>query len=431
MSGTPGPSQPEGPKPPPKTPKTPPASAKEQNSEVVLEDRSDFKEPDAAAAPEAAGEPKDPPETKDLFGRAVPVPAPELLNIVEDRVRGTRTQSFDISVGEILSIYERDELIIHPEFQRLFRWSIEKQSRFIESLLLEIPVPPIFVIETENGVYELIDGLQRLTSVMNFFNGEHPLVLTGCDIVQELNGHTAATLPLALRLRVKRVPMRMVVVKRESQPHAKFEMFYRLNTGGEIATPQEVRNCVIRILDNTFNQFIIDRSLFPPYRECIRNFSDNQIKQLYDQELVLRFFAFKNRGGEFRHDIGEFLTDYLIAVTEKREIFDYGREATVFEKTFAALASIDGEFVFCRINEAGTPVRRATPNFFEAFALGIQPHLEKLRLTDEVRRKAIHELFRRIRVDQEFLAHTGPGSNAPAKLEARIQHVSQKLAAIL
>lgn len=370
-------------------------------------------------------------QPKGLFGEPMPVPAADLLKIVEERLRLTRTQSFDISVGEILSIRERGELVIRPEFQRLFRWSIEKQSRFIESLLLEIPVPPIFVIETDSGVYELIDGLQRITSVMNFFNEESPLVLEGCDIVRELNGHTAPTLPLALRLRVKRVPLRMVVVKRESSPHAKYEMFYRLNTGGEPATDQEVRNCVIRIIDNKFNQFIIDHAGLASYRTCIGNFSDEQIKKLYDQELVLRFFAFKNARDRYRHAIGEFLTDYMLGVTEGVIPFDYAAEHQIFESTFAALAAIDGEYVFCRIGESGDPTRRATPNFFEAFSIGLAQHVASINLADSGLINRMRDLFRGIRQDPEFISHTGPGSNQPIKLAARIDFVATRLAAIL
>lgn len=382
--------------------------------------------PAGAAAPAGGGV-----QPKGLFGEPVPVPAADLLKIVEERLRATRTQSFDISVGEILSIHERNELVIRPEFQRLFRWSIEKQSRFIESLLLEIPVPPIFVIETESGVYELIDGLQRITSVMNFFNDASPLVLEGCDIVRELNGHTAQTLPLALRLRVKRVPLRMVVVKRESSPHAKYEMFYRLNTGGEPATDQEVRNCVIRIIDNRFNQFIIDRAGLAHYRTCISNFSEEQIKKLYDQELVLRFFAFKNARDRYRHAIGEFLTDYMLGVTEGEIPFDYAAEQQLFESTFAVLAAIDGEYIFCRIGESGAPTKRATPNFFEAFSLGTAPHVARINLADGALVGRIRDLFRDIRQNPDFIAHTGPGSNQPSKLAARIDFVTTKLAAIL
>src|SRR4051812_28863839 len=79
-----------------------------------------------------------------------------------------RTDKIDLSYGELASMYERQELIITPEYQRLFRWDADKQANFIESLLLGFPVPAIFVAEGDNGVWELVDGLQRISTVFEF-----------------------------------------------------------------------------------------------------------------------------------------------------------------------------------------------------------------------------------------------------------------------
>ena len=84
----------------------------------------------------------------------------ELVESIDIKTKNIRTKSLDISFNELLDMYEKNELIIRPEYQRLFRWSEGTQSRFIESLLIELPIPPIFVIERTEGVYELIDGLQ-------------------------------------------------------------------------------------------------------------------------------------------------------------------------------------------------------------------------------------------------------------------------------
>ena len=92
----------------------------------------------------------------------------ELIADVDSQIVNIRTKSLDVSFNELYDMYENEELIIAPDYQRLFRWEPEKQSRFIESLILEMPVPPIFVIETDNGIYELIDGLQRISSYLHF-----------------------------------------------------------------------------------------------------------------------------------------------------------------------------------------------------------------------------------------------------------------------
>lgn len=90
-----------------------------------------------------------------------------LVQNIDNQIIQIRTKSLDVSFNELYDMYKDGELAIAPDYQRLFRWDEEKQSRFIESLILEMPVPPIFVIETENGVYELIDGLQRISSITN------------------------------------------------------------------------------------------------------------------------------------------------------------------------------------------------------------------------------------------------------------------------
>src|SRR5258706_16231751 len=94
-------------------------------------------------------------------------------DVLEQEVIETRnslsTDRLDMSFGEIMSMYERGEIIIDPEFQRLFRWTDYQKTRFMESLLLGIPIPPIFVAEDQNGRWELVDGLQRLSTVLSFF----------------------------------------------------------------------------------------------------------------------------------------------------------------------------------------------------------------------------------------------------------------------
>ena len=91
-----------------------------------------------------------------------------LITAVDEQVKKVRTSSLDVSFNELLDMHKTAELRIDPEYQRLFRWSEGKQSRFIESIILEMPIPPIFVIEKEDGRYELIDGLQRISSYLHF-----------------------------------------------------------------------------------------------------------------------------------------------------------------------------------------------------------------------------------------------------------------------
>jgi hypothetical protein len=100
--------------------------------------------------------------------------------------RELRTDAVDFSFGEIVNLHSDKEIIISPEYQRLFRWTDEQKSRLIESILIQLPIPPIFLIENDNGIPELIDGLQRVSSVIQFIEpaaiDREALRLIGCDI---------------------------------------------------------------------------------------------------------------------------------------------------------------------------------------------------------------------------------------------------------
>jgi len=164
----------------------------------------------------------------------------DIITAIASQVRKASTQALDISFNELLDMAGGDELNIRPDYQRLFRWSEGQRSRFIESLILEMPVPPIFVIEEEDGKYQLIDGLQRISSYLHL-RGElaaphldppvqkgEKLRLIDCDVVEELNGLTFDELPSALQIRLKRAFIRVEVIRKGSDPRFRYHMFKRL-----------------------------------------------------------------------------------------------------------------------------------------------------------------------------------------------------------
>src|SRR5688572_10951310 len=141
---------------------------------------------------------------------------------IDRRIGEVRTDTLDMSFGELIGLHQNRELIISPDYQRLFRWTGDQQSRLIESILIELPIPQIFVVENADGRFELIDGLQRISSVVHFVEPDllelDSLRLSGCDIIPALNGVTFSDLPLRFRLRLKRASVRVNVIKRQSSP---------------------------------------------------------------------------------------------------------------------------------------------------------------------------------------------------------------------
>lgn len=365
----------------------------------------------------------------------------DLIRAVDDKIKLVRTKSLDVSFNELMDMFNNGELIIDPDYQRLFRWSEGNQSRFIESLLLELPVPPIFVIERDEGVYELIDGLQRVSSYFHF-RGKHParrsdngeessLVLTDCDIVPELNGLCYDQLPKPLEIKLKRNFIRVEVLRKESDQRLRYYMFKRLNTGGERLSEQEIRNCTIRLLNDEFNKFIMTMSENTDFIECISSISDEKKEQRYDQELVLRFFAFKNYRHKYVHDVGDFLTEYMEAVSDpiNDEVsFDYEGEKSVFEITFKILNKALGNQIFSRSNRQGRLVSGFMIYHYEAFSIGIQRFLDAINLEEEETILRLQEVFTSIKNDEEFRRiTTGGGKNYAGPLRDRIGFVEQRL----
>lgn len=374
----------------------------------------------------------------------VQVDGMDLIHAVDDKVKQVRTRSLDISFNELLDMYNNQELIIDPEYQRLFRWPKDKQSRFIESLIIELPIPPIFVLESSEGIYELIDGLQRVTTYLHFRGTETNAVvpkedkggfcLEGCDIVNELNGYKYEELPNPLKIKLKRNFIRVEVLRRESDPRLRYYMFKRLNTGGEILSPQEIRNCTMRLLSPEFNNFIIEMSLNPDFKTCIQNISDEKLEAKGDQELVLRFFTFKNNKDKYRHDVNPFMDKYMEEISDPNidTEFDYASEKLVFEKTFKILALTLGGDAFARANANNTLIALLSPYQYEAFTLGIQEYLDRIDTDDQELLNKIKEAFIDLKKDAIFKAlTTGGGKNTAKELTKRISAVADKVATIL
>lgn len=359
-----------------------------------------------------------------------------VIKAIDNQAKSVKTKSLDISFNELLDMYNNQELIIDPDYQRMFRWSEEKQSMFIESLILEMPLPPIFVIESSDGNYELIDGLQRISTYLHFrykdiedsirkdFCSDRiksELVLTGCDIVKELNEYTFDDLPRAVQLKLKRNFIRMEVLRKETDKSLRYHMFKRLNTGGELLSNQEVRNCTIRLLGNEFNNFIIECSEYEYFKMAIANVVADYAITKKDQELVLRYFALKNNLINYKKDLDFFLTDYMEKVTTRELPFDYAKEKEVFEKTFKCLYEIDGKNAFSSVisleeNKFKTDI---IMYFYDSFTCGIAQCADILgEKTPEAMKRALNSL----RKNTDFLkTRTGGKRNTEERI-ALVEH---------
>jgi len=349
---------------------------------------------------------------------------------ISERIGEVRTDTFDISFGEIVNLHKNKELIIQPEYQRLFRWSMQQRSHLIESILLELPIPQIFVIENPDGVLELIDGLQRTSTVLQFIEPDslklEPLILEGCTLVSALNGKKFHDLPLSLRLSLKRSPIRTVVIKKQSRGFLRYEMFKRLNTGGSNLEPQEIRNCSARMLGEVgveFYNFLVRLSQNEDFSACAEYLPQPEKEKKGIEELVLRFFATKNAKDSFRGSVRDWLDNYMEQVLLGDIEFNHQEEEQIFKDVFKLANDKLGDTAFLRYR-GSDPVGSLPPAYFEAISIGILNTKDIIRAKDPVTlRNAITNLVQ----SEGFRSVTGPGANSREKLDKRINLATEAL----
>ena len=208
--------------------------------------------------------------------------------------RSVYTDSADPEIESLYNKFKRGKLVVQPDFHRQFVWDPKRASRLLESALLGIPIPIIYISEEPDNKEYVIDGQQRLTSFFSFldgsFGGTSEFKLTGLKVFSELNGKRYVDLDAAVQDAIRYFKLRTVTFRRESNANLKFEIFERLNTGSVALNDQELRNCIYR---GPFNDLLKEMSRDPDFTYLLGLAAPD--KRMKDIELVLRFAAFYHK----------------------------------------------------------------------------------------------------------------------------------------
>ena len=211
------------------------------------------------------------------------------LGVGERRIA---TQSLDLAIEGLVARISRGGLILQPEFQRDYVWSPTKASDLVESVLMRIPLPVIYLAETSEGDWEVVDGQQRLTSLYSFIVGTFPdgtkFKLGKLRVRNDIKGLTFKDLSKADQNAILNYTLRVVILRNESHPDLKFEVFERLNCGSVQLKDAELRNCMYR---GSYND-MLNELAENPFLLKIRH-ADIPHKRMDDRQLILRFFAMK------------------------------------------------------------------------------------------------------------------------------------------
>lgn len=299
-----------------------------------------------------------------------------------------KKDGYDMSVGELLNLYSDDELIIDPEFQRFFRWDITRKTRFIESLLLGIPIPPIFVFQNESGVWELIDGLQRLSTIFEFVgilkkpddDIYSPSVLEGTKLLPSLrdkkwiSGENGFSKPQ--QLQIKRSRIRVEILTKDSDPQSKYELFQRLNTGGAKLTEQEVRNCILIKVNSKFFKWLKELSEIDDFSATVKLTENAELKQK-NIELMLRFVVIKTIPYNGGVDVNEFFDESMLLLANNLN-FDYAKEESDIREVFRLINNAMGEKSFKR-HDGEKFVGQFLISAYEAITYGLFKNLDAIK----------------------------------------------------
>ncbi len=316
-----------------------------------------------------------------------------LETAVTEARRTIAADGYPMSIGELTNLYKDGELLVRPEFQRFFRWTPTQKSRLVESLLLGIPLPSIFVSQSEGGKWELVDGLQRVSTILEL-QGElrdtdgktlPPLVLKGTTFLPALEGRQweseeeAKSLSQALRLDIKRTKIDLKIIKRESSPQAKYDLFQRLNNYGSRLTAQELRAALLVAVSPKFLAWAERLAKYPSFVSTT-NLREQLRQERYDLELVLRFLVLhaypddKVSRSAFQ-EFSQFLDGATVALASAHPDGDESLETT-FKKTFDVIATNGGDTVFHKWNtKRNYFVGPFLNTAFEVFALGLGYHI--------------------------------------------------------
>ena len=337
----------------------------------------------------------------------------------------TVADSYSMSIGEIANLYEDEDLDIHPEFQRVFRWSNGQKSKLIESILLGIPLPSFFVSANSEGVWDVVDGVQRLSTIFSFLgiykdeNGEKvdKLVLEETAQLSALKGLTVDDIPKDILRTFKREKINVTIIKQESDAQTKYELFQRLNTNGSPLSDQEVRSCILLMENKDFYQKFVNLSSYVNFQSVL-SFSERLADEKYDQEMLTRFVVFTQNeitSNDELRDLGRYLNKQmrLMASTINLQDLEF-KFKSVFDKLYGAL----GEDAFRRY-ENGRYTGGFKLTLFEVLALGMgQLELDEInRITDEKVVEVSHSLV----TNDVYISNTGSGKSASNRLKNLIE----------
>lgn len=340
----------------------------------------------------------------------------QILEQINQAKQNVKTDGYPMSIGELINLYKEGDIVLDPAFQRLFRWEDEQKTKLIESILIGIPIPEIFVAQKTDSTWHVVDGVQRLSTILQLagvLNEYEPLELGTCKYIPALAGQRWATLPTDVQRAFRRSKVNISIILTQNSDDAQYELFQRLNTGGSSLSAQEVRNCLILMISEDFFESINTLKDYPNFKECVNLKQEDYDKEDH-MELILRMFIgfadnvnYQEYGGINKIVLSDFIDKETVRLIREGNVDSFKDS---FKRTFDKLKNCLGEDAFRKYDvEAQRFKGPFNVSIFEMLSVGVAANIDTI---ENMGNTELKEKIEDIYSEQVIKTHLGRGVRA-------------------
>jgi len=324
-------------------------------------------------------------------------------------------------VDRLVKKFDNEELILNPDFQRNEVWKIKQKSRLIESILIKIPIPSFYIDARDESKWIVIDGLQRLSTIIKYIKDDFSL--KDLEFLKELEGKKFSELERNFQRRIEDFKLTLYLIRPNTPEEIALNIFVRINTLGEPLSPQELRHAIYngqstKLLQKLANSQEFQKAVKP---------TASMKRRMSDRELILRLLAFKIFTYETyqkSNNLSIFLANTMKSINDMDE-FERENLASFFQRSMEKAKSVFGEYTFRKIYEYDDKKRPINKSLFETFGYFLDQYdLDRLEMC---RKTIIGNLKYELRHDLEFEKSISRATNNIDNVQYRFNKVKNIL----
>ena len=321
------------------------------------------------------------------------------------------TEDKDFPLSTLREMYDDGDIIPDPEYQRDFIYDVKRRSKLIESVLLSIPIPTVYLCREEDETFSVIDGHQRIMSFVTYLKNEY--ALKGLQEIKELNGKKFSDLEKPIQKKLKSTTLHAICLLKESQ-ELKYEIFKRLNQGAVALKPQELRNCIFR---GSFNNML--ESIAANNAQLTQMFFGENQRKAY-QERILRFFALREFQN-YKSSMPATLNDYM-SKHQNDSPEDISKLKSLFNGTIDIIKQVLGNAAFRAYSrEKGAYMEKFSPTVYDSIVVPFSYFSKNslMRHADEIREKITDIILN----DKEYANYVEKSTSSKSSVIGRITKI--------